>query len=244
MSGSSQRRDDDEREGRRPKEATKFHPSQARSSADFNASRPGYVLRGFDRPILKTRRKISFLTRVPASRAVGQVTVNLRPREGQHEAVFVRRSEGYSPEEAMRKPWERNLHRADKALDDKSALGVVFDKEDTTRKTDPKEKAIGKRSRQQPPPRLSRIHRVPLVNSGIQVVQNSRYLLKKTMLCMNFRLGCPYRLKLRHLQKHCDEQCKFTPVPCELCEEVIAKCHFQQHSQQCPRRDPAKDLQH
>ncbi|KAH7976987.1 hypothetical protein HPB52_022797 [Rhipicephalus sanguineus] len=48
----------------------------------------------------------------------------LRPREGQHEAVFVRRSEGYSPEEAMRKPWERNLHRADKALDDTSADAV------------------------------------------------------------------------------------------------------------------------
>ncbi|KAH7956161.1 hypothetical protein HPB52_006593 [Rhipicephalus sanguineus] len=197
--GSSQERDGDGPEDRRSKKATKFHPSQARSNADFNASRPAYVLSGFDRALLKTGRKISFLERLPTSRVCVMCT-NVPAR--------------VIPLPCGHVGCKRCVTRA-----------FVRCRESSRRPVCP-------------------LHRVPLVNSGIQVVDNSRYLLKKTVLCMNFRLGCPYRLKLRHLNKHCDEQCKFTPVPCELCEEVIAECHFQQHSQQCPRRDPAKDLQH
>ncbi|KAH7956163.1 hypothetical protein HPB52_006595 [Rhipicephalus sanguineus] len=173
--GSSQERDGDGPEDRRSEEATKFHPSQARNSADFNACRPAYVLSGTKDFVLGAPPDFSRMRNVYQCSSPGD-SAPVRPC-------------------SSRRP-------------------------------------------------VCPLHRVPLVNSGIQVVENSRYLLKKTVLCMNFRLGCPYRMKLRHLKKHCDEQCKFTPVPCELCEEVIAECHFQQHSQQCPRRDPAKDLQH
>ncbi|KAL3195545.1 hypothetical protein MRX96_045598 [Rhipicephalus microplus] len=80
-----------------PRQATKFHPSQALSTTDFNAMWPRYVLSECSQPILKPCREVSFLKRIPASRlcemcAVVPARVIPLPcgRVGWHGCVFAR----------------------------------------------------------------------------------------------------------------------------------------------------------
>ncbi|KAL1442789.1 hypothetical protein MTO96_046242 [Rhipicephalus appendiculatus] len=178
------------------KQPRMFHPSQALSPTDFNARRPRYVLKGFNQPILKARRKIPFFNRLSTSRVCemcATVPARVIPLPCGHVACH------------------GCVSHAFQRCRDSSHRPVC--------------------------PR----HRVPLANSNIRVVENSRHLLQKTVLCVNFHLGCLHKMKLEQLQKHCDEECNFPPVPCELCEQVIPKCKMAEHHQQCARRDPADE---
>ncbi|KAH8039455.1 hypothetical protein HPB51_007333 [Rhipicephalus microplus] len=167
-----------------------------RTASKRDTRRRGYVLKGFEIPILKTRRPISFVQHLSRSRvcvlcrAVPSKVIELSCN---HVACF-------------------------------GCVSLAFrrDKDKRGRAVCPK-------------------HRVPLIGENVKVVDNTEHLFGKMVFCINSPFGCTHRCTLGDLDAHSSE-CDFYPLPCVFCDKDIPECEYQEHSRQCPQRNPFQDI--
>ncbi|KAL1443560.1 hypothetical protein MTO96_045957 [Rhipicephalus appendiculatus] len=157
---------------------------------------PGYVLKGFESPILRPEIRVSFVQRLSKHRV----------------CVLCRKV----PSRVIPLPCEHvGCYRC---------VAVA---------------CRGRKDKRRRP--VCPVDAATLIMDKVKVVDNSDYLLQKTVLCVNSPFGCSHQCKLENLQRHCEE-CQFALTPCEFCETAVRKCNYQQHYLQCPRRIAAGGL--